>query len=137
MSKIYTINDKIPVKIGDIIFYISPLKYSQKCELQSYMTKAIEDNNMQLAQDAAFKAIQYSVKDVKGLTHMDGSEFRVDIEEGILSEESVDNLLNIEHSTKLAALCTSLINGIANKIIDPYTGKTMEGISFEVTEKKN
>lgn len=138
MSKIYTVNDKIPVKIDDITFFISPLKYSQKCEIQSLMEKTLSTREMKYAQDAAFLAVKYSVKDVLGLERQDGTPFRVELENTVLNDESVDNLLNIEYSTKLASICTSLVHGISNEIIDPYTGKTMEGVSFgESTGKKD
>lgn len=136
MSKIYTINDKIAVKISDVTFFISPLKYSQKCELQSLMEKAISSKDMKYAQDAAFLSVKYSVKEVKGIERMDGSTFNVELENNELTEESVDNLLNIKQSTKLATVCASLVHGISNEIIDPYTGQAIEGISFGDSEEK-
>ena len=138
MSIIYTTKDRIPVNIGDITFQISPLSYQQKTTLQALMNKAISEKDMTFAQDAAFQSVKLAVKSVKGLELPNGDSFSVELENGVLTDESVDNLLNIEQSNALAAVCSSLINGIANNIIDPYTGKTMEGISFgEGTGKKS
>lgn len=140
MSVIHRITDRIQLKIADLTFFVSPLKYSQKCEVQALMDKAVRDNDMKAAQDAAFKVVQFAVKEVQGLTNADGTVYVLEMNGDMLAEVAVDDLLNMQQNTKIAQACASLIDGCGGKVIDPMTGKEVEGISFDwgdAEEKKN
>lgn len=141
MSVIHRVKDRIPLKISDLTFFVSPLKYSQKCEVQALMDKAVRDGDMKAAQDAAFKVVQFAVKEVQGLVNSDGTTYVLEMNGDMLSEVAVDDLMNMQQSTKIAQACASLIDGCGGKIIDPFTGKEVEGLSFDwgddTEEKKN
>lgn len=136
MTKIYKTTDKVPVTIDDITFFISPLSYFQKSELEQHMHKYLDTREIIHAQNAAFKAIKYAVKGISGVTCLDGSDYDLEFEDKVLSDTCVDDLLNMEQSSRLSAICSSLINGLITDIKDPETGESLEGISFEDTEKK-
>lgn len=136
MSIIYELSDRITVNIDDIKFKVSPLSYAQKSEIQDLAEKCTQTREMRYMREAAFKAVQFAVKGVTGLTRPNGDIFELEMDNGILSEKSVDALLNIRMVDKLATVCTSLVNGISGKVFDE-NGKPLEGVSFEEsTEEK-
>lgn len=137
MARIYKTTDRIKVKIDDLTFFVSPLTYAQKSEIQSKLYKALNDKDMMAAQDAAVLSIKYSVKNVTGLYDANEEPYQLILEDNKVTDSCIDDLLNIESSTKLASVCTSLVHGVGNDIVDPETGESIEGVSFEVTEKKN
>lgn len=135
MSKIYRASDRIPVQIDDITVVIAPLTFNQKSELQSIMLSAKSDPMN--AVKGARLAIKFAVKEVRGLEDIDGKEYKITTDDsGLISDESVDDLLNIQEQPKLIALCTQLIAGMPKGIIDPATHEPMKGVSFESKAKK-
>lgn len=136
-NKIYRTTDRVKVNVDGIIFSISPLSYAQKSEIQSKLYKAVIDKDMMAAQDAAVLSIKYAVKNVSGLLDGNEEQYQVELQNNELTQQCIDDLLNIKQNTKLAAVCTSLVHGISTEIIDPNTGEKIEGVSFEVPEKKN
>ncbi len=136
MARIFRTSDKIPVKIGDITLTISPMSLAQKTELQSVMLSAKTDP-MRAVKGAGL-AIRFAVKGVTGVECMDGSPWTPTFgDDGILTEDSCDELLNLEESPKLIALCTQLVAGVpVNGVIDPQTGKAMQGITLELPKAK-
>lgn len=135
--RIYKTTDKIEVKIDGISFFISPLTYGQKCELQPLMFKAAS-GNMESAMDAVIKSIKFSLKDVKGLYVDDDTEYKLVMDNGEVSDESIDDLMNLPMSSKLSAVCSSLINGLSTGGIKSQDGSVIEGIEFigKVKEEK-
>lgn len=136
MAVVYRLKDRIKVKIDDISIKVAPLSYLQKMEVQEKMTKAVNESDMKYAMEGTILAIKYAVKAVSGLKNADGSDYELTFDEGMLSQESIDDLLNLQYSQKLSAVCTSLLSGVGNDVLDPSTGKKIEGISFEVSSEK-
>ncbi len=136
MSVVYRLKDRVKVKIDDIEIKVSPLAYSQKIEIQEKMTLAVKESNMRYAMEGTILAIKYALKGVSGLTNADGTSYELEFDEGTLSDETIDDLLNLKYSQKLSAVCASLLSGVGNDVIDPGTGEKMEGISFEVSSEK-
>lgn len=134
MARIYRLTDRIPVKIDGITVTISPLSFDQKIELQSLMLQAKADP--MFAVKGARLAIKYAVKGIEGLEDSSGQPYIVLVENGQLSDECVDDLLNLQENSKIITLCSQLINGVPRVVIDPSTGKQMDGISFETTAPK-
>lgn len=136
MARIFRPSDKIPVKIGDITITISPMTLAHKTELQSIMLSAKTDP-MRAVKGAGL-AIRFAVKGVSGVECMDGTPWEPQFDsDGSLTETSCDELLNLEESPKLIALCTQLVAGVpVNGVIDPSTGKPMEGITVELPKVK-
>ncbi len=134
MARIYRTSDRIPVKVDDITVTIAPLTFAQKTELQTIMLSAAKDPMN--AVKGARLAIKFAVKSVAGLEDVNGDKYEVALDsEGLLTDECVDELLNLQEQPKLIALCTQLIGGMPKGIMDPSTGKDMVGVSFETTPK--
>lgn len=128
MAKLYRVTDKLPIKIGDITFKISPLTFEQRSEVQADLSAAAE-GDMQRATDGTFKAIKYAVKSIEGIETYDGSEYELDFDGKFLSDVAVNDLLNLEIFPELARVATSLINGVPDSI-DDEDGKPVKGISL-------
>ena len=127
---IYRKEDKVSVKIDDIEIKISPLTHSQKSELQSHMMKAV-NGDMDEAMVSVQKSLKFAIKDIKGVFYMDGSdkrEYSLSFnDDGFLSDECIDELLNLPISNKISSVCSALLQGVPDKILDK-DGKEIEGI---------
>lgn len=136
MSVVYRVNDTFDIKIGDVVFAISPLNYKVKADMQSYVMAG-------KPMDAAVLALKNAVKSVSGLKLPDGSNYELEFDaSGQLKDSSIDDLLNIPESGKLNVIAISLVNGMPQgEFIDPETGKPMSGVKFskkaESTRKKS
>ena len=129
MARIYKITDKIPVKIHDIEISISPLSFENKSVCLDLITKG---EHMK----AAVYAMQCSVKSVNGIENADGSPYELVSENGKLSQECVDDLLNMSESPEMQFVAMTLLQGIPKEFVDPATGKPIKGVEF-VNEKKS
>lgn len=127
MVRIYKTTDKIPVKIDSLTFEISPLTFEVKSNIQASL---LDGNPLSIVR-AAKDAIKHSVKSVKGVEDANGNPYELEFEDGALTEDCVNDLLNIDQDDKLSLVCTSLLNGIPKNFVDPSTGKKIEGISIE------
>lgn len=127
--KVYKTSDKIPVKIGDIVVTISPLSRGQKQEILSLSKNSsgiLEEN----AFDMSALALKYSVKNIKGLKNLDGSDYNLKLDEsGFVSDESIDDLFNIEENIKLIQVMGALTQGFNR--ISLISGVEIQGDSVE------
>ena len=119
--RVYSLKDRITVKIDELEFKLAPLSYKQKIEIQSLLTSGKEV-------EGTILAVKYSVKHVSGLEDSDGNEYKLSFENDSLTEDSIDALMNIECGIKLQLACAHLLNGIPKEIIHPETGKAIEGV---------
>lgn len=125
MSVVYRIKDTFDVKIGDVVFKISPLDYKVKADMQANVLAG-------KPMSAAILALKHSVKSVEGLTLEDGSPYELSKDEdGSLDNDAINDLLNIPESAKLNVIAISLIHGMPQgEFVDPETGKPLDGVKF-------
>lgn len=136
MARIYKTTDRLPVKIQDITFKISPLSFQQRAEVQAELMEAAK-GDMNKAVQASFKAVKYSVKDVSGVDTFDGTPYVLSFEsDGTLTDDCVSDLLNLEMFTELSMVAISLVRGVPDKIVD-NEGKVVKGISLLYKESKH
>lgn len=139
MTKLISVNEKIPVVIDDITIYISPLTYMEKMELQGYMMKAVE-GDLSMAMQGAAKAIKFSVKGIEGVTNSKGKKYNLEFEENgkHLTDTCIDDLLNLPQNNKLIVTCSALLEGLPLEgIKNPTTGEMIEGITVGTVEGKS
>lgn len=125
MSRIYRCSDRLPVRIGDVDLKISPLSFQQRSEIQSHLMKA-NSGDMKEAMIGSFIAIKYAVKEIKGIETFDGKKYKLTFEEdneNSLTDECVNDLMNLECFPKISTLSVGLINGVPDKA-------PMEGITL-------
>ncbi len=128
MAKVRKTKDRLKYKIGDLIVELSPLSVNDKNLAASVLGPNGQSNFML----AAGLAIKMAVKSVKGLENEDGSEYQLQFEEnGRLTDESVDDLLNCDVSGPLSTL-VGLYMGYV-----PTEDKLPEGVSLVKSEVPN
>lgn len=127
--KLFKTTDIVDVKIGELVFGISPLTFDQKSEIQELAIS----NKMSDGLKAAKLAVKYGIKRVDGI-----DDFQVEKEDGVLSDSSVDDLLNLPMTDTIAFACLNLIKAFPSEFIDPNTGLKLEGVEILETpsEKK-
>lgn len=128
MGKVYRLSDRIKIKIDDIIVTISPLSIHQKTEIQSAMWKGRTEKNFEEATKGVTLSIKYAVKGISGLTDLSGQEYKLEFQDGVLSDQSLDDVFNLGLTDKLSMVCASLIKGIPSEF-------NIEGVEF-VSEGK-
>lgn len=101
MAKIYRITDRIRLQIGDIVCSIAPLTYHQKADVFAMMTEAQRNNDIVKLNQAVYKTIQFSLKDIHGVEDSDGKPYQLQFDGELLSDECLDDLLRMESSGKL------------------------------------
>lgn len=103
MITIFRPTDRIPVKIGEVTYWLAPLTASEKQELYaSFRTKGGEETMDREAY--ARTAIKLSLKKVEGVNNPDGTPFEVETDDrGYLTELSLDDVLCLPDDIRLAA----------------------------------
>lgn len=129
---IHKTTDKIKVKIGEIIFYLSPLSWDQK---QDILSDAKMVDGKASNRNSTYKCLKYAVKGIEGATLADGSPYVLTMENGVISDECVEDILNLELSPKLIMACYSFVQGIPARIVNPVTGEIVEGV--EIVQKNS
>lgn len=129
--KIRKTTEKVPVKIGELTFKISPLSFEQKCDIQNLLAAGGSTSILK----ASKLAIKYAVKDVEGLENHDGSKYEVKFDEIGLSDETIDDLANTEINDSLNYVCITLLNGLPKRFEHPVTKQPLVGVSFVETEQ--
>lgn len=135
---IYRKSDRVSVEIEGIEFKLSPLTFQEKSELQQHMIKAVR-GDMDEAMISVRKSIKYCLKDMKGVFYIDESgdkrEYHLGFEDNVLSDDCIDDLLNMPISAKLNSVCAAMLHGVPEEILGE-DGKPVEGIKIKKQEEK-
>ena len=115
MAKIYRTTDRIKYKIGEVEISISPLSVHDKTILHTYVTKA-QSGDVESLMRASSLAVKFAVKDINGLENSDGTAYELQFENNQLTDECVDDLMNIQESTSMITVCGQLISGIPSQL---------------------
>lgn len=121
--KIYKTTDKIKIKINDLFFYLSPLSYKQKIDLQNLLVQKRE-------MEASIMAVRMSLKDVEGLETSTGEKYELSFENELVSEDSIDDILNLQGSSSLQLASIHFMTGVPKEILNPVTGLPIEGVKI-------
>lgn len=117
MARIYKTTDRLKYKIGEIEIEISPLNVHDKATLHSFMAKG-QTGDLESIMQGSAQAIKCAVKSIKGLEEQDGSAYQIQFDSSgsYLTDECVADLLNLQESNNMIALCASLIAGVPNTL---------------------
>lgn len=132
MAKIYRTTDRIPVKIGDLVFKLSPLTYDQKIKVADAFS-VVNGEATQKAGTATALIMKYSIKEVEGLEYATGDEpYKLKFEKDgeSLTSECLNELFSLECKADLSMACFALLNGITDKVVNSETGEPLEGIEI-------
>lgn len=128
--KVYPLHARIPVKIGDVVFKLSPFSHAQKLELAQY-SQFQAGEYVQNAAKMTFRAMKYAIKSVEGVVDgLTGEAYQpVFDEDGTLSDASVNDLLNLEISNSVVMACIQFVKGVPTAILD-QNGEPMSGVEI-------
>ena len=126
--------DRIEVKIEDLKLKLAPLTFAAKMEINDVLIGS-KEGDLTASMKASKIAIGYAIKELEGIETIEGEKYELEFEGDKLSDECIDDLLNLELCPKLMVACTSLLSGIPSEIVDPATGKAMEGVEIKMPKK--
>lgn len=121
------LTDKIPVKVGDMKLFVSPLSVDHKMKIASF-TKMDKGEERPDALKIALHTIKYALKGMEGVCNLDGTPYQLDFEsDGSLTDTCLSEISNVLNNDKLAAACISVGNGNLDFKI--------EGVEIEVPKQ--
>lgn len=126
---IYKLSDRIPVEVGGLKFWLSPLSYSQRIAIAD-ATKMQSGVEVIDSRKIAFLSVKFSVKEVEGIKNADGSDYSLEFDaDGCLSDDCVSELMNLDSCPKLVTAASLLIREIKEHEI--------EGVKIDLKGVKN
>lgn len=142
MARIYRKSDRIKVKIGTgddaVTLSLSPLSQHEKLEVQSLMFESRLQGKASSAVEGVAKAIKYAVKGMDGVIDSDEKPYELQFENGVLTDECVQDILNMELAGKIMFVCSALTSGVPSKFLD-NKGEPLPDVEIltSKTEKKS
>lgn len=127
MARIYRTTDRVEVKLGEITVKIAPLSLEHKNHVQKLMLDGQKNQDLQKLNDALLLAVKHCLKDIKGVQDSDGNDYHLEFNEGLLTDNCINDLLNMEESQNLLKVCSAFVSGIPKSF-------NIEGV--EIVEKK-
>lgn len=131
MTKLYLPNEKVPLKVDDLVVSIQQLTMAQKATIIEKLSHSSDQLSLI---DASRLALKYGVKDLKGVELSNGQPYKLAFEGEVLSDDCVEALLCLPQSDKLQAACFSLLRGISDPLLDAV-GKKIPGVEIIKAEK--
>jgi hypothetical protein len=123
MARIYRTTDKISYKIGELEIKISPLSVHDKATLHDLIIKS-RDGGSKAMIDGSIFALKAAIKEVTGLVDTEDKEYKVSFDDnGYLTDSCISDLMNIEESSRMIALCSQLLAGIPSVLPEGVTLK--------------
>lgn len=122
MARIYRKTDRIKVQIGKgdeaVTLSLSPLSQHEKLEVQSLMFESRLQGKAASAVEGVAKAIKYAVKGMEGVVDSDEKPYELKFENGSLTDECVEDILNMELAGKIMFICSALTSGVPSQFLD-------------------
>lgn len=127
--QVIPIGTLLDLKVGDIVFTITPLTYQQKAEIQSVGMKSggatYEDATQALA-----LTIKYMIKDIKGIRDHKGNKFKLKFDGDFVSEDSISDIINLPNMGLLHRVTSNWALNGATTNLEEIFGESIEGIEF-------
>lgn len=102
---IYRLTDRIPVRIGEVTFWLAPLSASQKSELLSLITVKQGEERVK-PMELSVRAIQFALKKIEGVQDASGETYELLVgEDGYVTRECVEEVLGLDGSDLLIRTC--------------------------------
>lgn len=75
-------------------------------------------------------ALRYGLKGIEGVQDGEGNDYELKFDDnGMITDECTDDMLNMEQSAALTQVCAAIINGVPSQFVD-QKGQPLEGVSF-------
>lgn len=130
--KIIRTTDRIKLTIEDAVFYLAPLTYDQRAEVGAQYRRegGTEVKDYQDMIKIGKLYLKYALKDVEGIETLEGEKYKLKFENNLLSDESVNDLMNIPVSKTLNDIAQTMFVQIPNEILDSE-GNKLDGVEIE------
>jgi len=134
---------KIAHEGDEVIFTYRQLTYRIKNLIAAAVTSVKQGQVYVDSALSCFYHIKYAVKHVEGLHNPDGSAYALAFEDDkkeALTDACTDELLALGFNANLIYASNQLLNSIPSEIVNPLTGKKLEGVELILDEqalKKN
>lgn len=130
MSIVYRVSDRIEIKVHDVTFKVSPLTRKQKIDVIQCTFNKESDSYTNL-EEMIFRLVRYTVKEVTGgLEDVDGKKYELEMDGDVLSEDCVNDLLNLQIGKEIRLIGQQLAKGIPDMFTDPETGEKLDGVEI-------
>ncbi len=128
MARIYKRSDRVVVKIDEVTVKLAPLSLDQKTQIQHAMILGRGKGDIKEATRGIALAMKFSVKALEGVEDSDGNPYVLQFEaDGGLTDECIDDLMNLELAKKLTMVSVAMVNGVPTKFTDA-DDKEIEGV---------
>ena len=105
MVRIYSVSDRIPVVVGEVKFWVSPLSREQRVKLTS-LSQRVSGQDIEASLDAALTAIKYGLKEIEGVEGSDGQPYQLQFgADGGLTDDCLSDLAQLDALPKLTRIC--------------------------------
>lgn len=123
-------------------FLLAPMTTATKQALAGIKPPAGREEDVTLMSRVAYLNMRVAIKGAEGLEYTDGTpvelKFGVDPEfpqfGEILSVESLDLILNTQHSDKAMIACGQLAAGVPKFVVHPATGRILRDAEIEAAQ---
>jgi len=135
MAIVYKTTDRIKVKIGDVIFKVAPLTREHKVEVLKCNINNKGDS-LTLIEEMTFKLVQFTIKEVvSGIQNLDGSNYKLEFENGILTDDCANDLMNLKFGGEIRMVAQQMAQGVPDEFTDNETGEVLKGVKI-ISENK-
>ncbi len=131
-------NDRIPVKIGDVTFWVAPLNQNEKAELATAI--GFDSGEKVTDMNKLYRCcVKHCVKRVDGVTRPNGTKYAAKLDnKGNLTDKAVDDIMMLGCSSQLARAASILwsevkevdIEGVTVDIKGTMPEKKLESLSL-------
>jgi hypothetical protein len=132
MAIIYRTTDLIPVVFNDDVkMYFSPLSQGEKMKYSQMFQNSQGDVNE--AVRLSMMVLKSTLKRIEGVYFTDNTPFQIKFEDGLVSEESLDEVMSLDIIDKVVTVAVQFLRGVpkAGHLIDPSSGNPIEGIEVK------
>lgn len=110
MAKVYKQSDRKIIKIDDLTVTVGPLSKDNKEKAIAMLTEGQKTQSINLLNEAIFFTLRACVKKLEGAMDADDNPYQLAFENGLMTEECLQDLTNMESSAKLLAVCGILLH---------------------------
>lgn len=129
------LTDRFKIKMEGVTLTVAPLSGRQKLEMTS-MIRQKDDGKLYIDKPSQeLYLVKHSIKGIDGLKDFDGKDYVLSFDGDALTDDCSEELLSFLVNTYFTVANTQILSGLMGEVINPMTGKPIEGILVERIEK--
>ena len=120
------------IQIGDAVFYCKQLSYRMRSIIGARHHRQESGTESQNIIGLLFDVLRHSITGVEGFVNPDGTPFRLEFDNGVLTETCLDQLFHVESVGDVLQIAASNMLNMRSidKVLGP-DGKPLEGVTIE------